>query len=123
MAELESNIIKCKGTGNIVEIIHAVDCADAESLNILDEKTSGEGEVKHVPVITRLSDRYNVKVGEVEHPMDDDHYIALIEIIADGQIHRQQLKPGDKPEVEFIIPEAKEVTAREYCTKHGLWKA
>ena len=53
---------------------------------------------------------------KAEHPMDEDHYIAMIELIADGQIHKQYLNPGDKPEAYFQIPEAECVEAREFCT-------
>ena len=45
-----------------------------------------------------------------------------IEVVTDGQIYRQFLNPGDKPEAEFEIG-AKGVAAREYCNIHGLWKS
>jgi superoxide reductase len=54
--------------------------------------------------------------------MEDKHYIQWIELIADGKLYRQSLKPGDKPEAEFNI-QAQKVTAREYCNLHGLWAA
>ena len=124
MAELKANtMLKCKGTGNIIEVVVPNKDADAESMNIFEAKTSGEGEVKHVPVVTREADKYHVEVWEVEHPIDEEHYIALIELEADGQIHKQLLKPGDKPQADFYIPEAENVEAREFCTLHGLWKA
>lgn len=118
-----TNIIKCKNSGNVMELIYPGPEVDLELVNIVEAKTEGEGAPKHVPIVTRTDDGYNVKVGEVEHPMDENHYIALIELIADGQIHKQYLNPGDKPEATFKIPEAKNVEAREFCTIHGLWKA
>ncbi|HLB31948.1 MAG TPA: desulfoferrodoxin family protein, partial [Patescibacteria group bacterium] len=63
-----------------------------------------------------------VKVGSIPHPMEKEHYIEWIEIIADGAVYRKFLKPGDKPEAEFCI-EAEKVEAREYCNIHGLWKS
>lgn len=117
------NIIKCKNSGNLLELIYPGPDVDLSHLNIVEAKTSGEGEPKHKPVITRVDDGYNVKVGEVEHPMDEDHYIAVIELIADGQVHKQYLNPGDKPEATFKIPESDDVVAREFCTKHGLWQS
>ena len=53
--------------------------------------------------------------------MTEDHNIGWIELIADGKIYRQFLSPGDKPEATFCV-EAKEVSAREHCNLHGLWK-
>jgi superoxide reductase len=54
--------------------------------------------------------------------MEEKHYIEWIEVIADGKAYRQFLKPGEAPEAVFNI-EAGEVTTREYCSVHGLWKA
>lgn len=124
MAKKKFNcIFKCKNSGNIVEMIHPGEDVDVSALNNLKAKDEGDGAAKHQPVITRTDNAYNVKVGEVEHPMDENHYIAMIELIADGQIHKQYLCPGDKPEATFEIPEASCVLAREYCTVHGLWKS
>lgn len=124
MADFDkTSIVLCKNSGNVIEIIKPGQDVDVSQLNVIEAKTEGEGAPKHVPVIERLDCGYHVKVGEVEHPMDEDHYIAMIELIADGQIHKQYLNPGDKPEAYFEIPEAKCVEAREFCTLHGLWKA
>ncbi len=54
--------------------------------------------------------------------MEEKHYIEWIEVIADGKAYRQFLKPGEAPEAKFSI-KASEVTAREYCSLHCLWKA
>ncbi|MGN1322299.1 MAG: desulfoferrodoxin family protein [Methanosphaera sp.] len=118
-----TDIVRCKNSGNLLELIYPGPEVNVENLNIEEAKTSGEGEAKHKPVITRVDDGYNVKVGEVEHPMDENHYIAVIELIADGQVHKQYLNPGDKPEATFKIPEATDLKAREFCTKHGLWQS
>jgi superoxide reductase len=77
---------------------------------------------KHVPVIEKIDGGYKVKVGDVAHPMEEKHYIEWIELIADGKAYRQFLNPGDTPEAVFMI-DAAEVSAREYCNLHGLWKA
>jgi len=54
--------------------------------------------------------------------MEEKHYIEWIEVIAGGKAYRQFLKPGDAPEATFSI-DAAEVTAREHCNVHGLWKS
>ncbi|MCD7782115.1 MAG: desulfoferrodoxin [Methanosphaera sp.] len=119
----KNKIIKVEDCGCIVEMIYPGEGVDVCSLNQVEAKESGEGEAKHVPVITRVDDGYLVTVGEVEHPMDEDHFIAMIELIADGQVHKQYLDPGDKPEALFKIPECEDLKAKEYCTKHGLWQS
>jgi len=63
-----------------------------------------------------------VKVGSVAHPMEEKHYIEWIEVIADGKVCRQFLKPGQAPEAVFTV-KAAAITARAYCNLHGLWKA
>jgi superoxide reductase len=55
--------------------------------------------------------------------MEEKHYIEWIEVIAGGKVCRRMLKPGEAPEAEFAVDAGAEVTAREYCNLHGLWKA
>jgi superoxide reductase len=63
-----------------------------------------------------------VKVGDVPHPMEEKHYIEWIEVISDGKVCRQFLKPGNTPEAGFHV-EGGRITVREYCNLHGLWKS
>ncbi|MBE6493999.1 MAG: desulfoferrodoxin [Methanosphaera stadtmanae] len=118
-----NNVVRCKNSGNVIEILKFGPDVDPSDFDVIETITEGDKAPKHKPVITRENDAYVVKVGEVEHPMDEDHYIAVIELIADGQVHKQYLQPGDKPIATFKIPEATELYARELCTLHGLWKA
>ena len=74
-----------------------------------------------MPVIEKVDGGYKVKVGAVAHPMADDHYIAWVELLVDGKSYTQFLAPGDQPEAVFAV-DGGQVTAREYCTLHGLWK-
>jgi superoxide reductase len=87
----------------------------------MEENTVDAAKEKHVPVVETQGEKTIVKVGSVAHPMEEKHYIEWIEISADGVLYRAFLKPGDKPEASFPVT-ADAVTAREYCTIHGLWK-
>ena len=122
-AKLE--LYKCEHCGNIVEIMHAgkapIKCCGA-SMVLQTENTVDAAKEKHVPVIEKIDGGFKVKVGEVAHPMEEKHYIEWIEIIAGDKVYTQFLNPGDVPEATFKI-EAESVTAREYCTLHGHWKA
>jgi superoxide reductase len=118
-----------KGTngvcGNIIEVLHAgkgnlVCCG--QPMNLLVENTVDAAKEKHVPVIEKVDGGVKVKVGEVAHPMEEKHWIEWVEIIADGKTYRQYLNPGDTPEATFNVT-ADQITAREYCNIHGLWKA
>ncbi|MBL7160573.1 MAG: desulfoferrodoxin, partial [Candidatus Aenigmarchaeota archaeon] len=86
------------------------------------ENTVDASQEKHVPVVERTETGVRVKVGSVEHPMEEKHYIEWIEVIADNKTYRKFLNPGEKPEVEFEV-KAENITAREYCNLHGLWVA
>jgi superoxide reductase len=121
----KKSIYKCAVCGNIVEVLHVgggelVCCG--QSMNLMAENTVDADKEKHVPVIIKTETGYKVKIGTVEHPMLAKHFIEWIELIADGIAYRQFLKPGDKPEAEFCL-KAQNVSAREYCNLHGVWKS
>ena len=117
-------VYKCDKCGNIVEVLHGgkgdLVCCD-EPMRLFVENTVDAAKEKHVPVVEKIADGFKVKVGEVAHPMEEKHYIEWIEVIADGKAYRQFLNPGEAPEATFMI-EAEQVTAREFCNLHGLWK-
>lgn len=124
MTEL-SQIYRCRVCGNMAEMVHAgagamVCCGEA--MELLAEKNADTGMEKHVPVIEKDGSTITVKVGSIPHPMEEKHYIALIELMADGKVYRQFLNPGDEPKAVFCL-QADQVSAREWCTIHGLWKA
>ncbi len=118
-------VYKCGVCGNIVEVMHGakgqlVCCG--QGMKLLSENTTDAATEKHVPVIEKIDGGYKVKVGEVPHPMQEDHQIEWIELIAGDDVFRAYLKPGAAPEAEFKT-DADSATAREYCNLHGHWKA
>jgi len=123
MTEL-NQIYKCPICGNIVEVLHTgkgqLVCCE-KPMELLPEKTEDSGMEKHVPVIEKTETGIKVKIGSVPHPMEAEHYIEWIEVLADGKSYRKFLKPGDAPEAEFNI-QAETISVRELCNIHGLWK-
>lgn len=118
-------VYECEICGNIVEVLHEgagelVCCG--EPMNLLKEKTADTSTEKHVPFVKGEGNRYIVRVGEnALHPMEEKHYIEWIELAVNGSIYRKFLKPGEKPEAVFEVPEGRAVLAREFCNIHGLW--
>ena len=120
-----NEIYKCNVCGNIVEILHEgveelVCCK--KPMELQKEKTEDKGMEKHVPVIEKTANGFKVKVGSIQHPMEEEHYIEWIELIADTDVYKEFLNPGDAPEAEFCIS-AEKVKSRIYCNVHGLWKS
>lgn len=124
MTEL-MQVYNCNICGNIVEVLHTgqgqlVCCGQPMALAV--ENTVDASKEKHVPVIEKDGGKVTVKIGSVAHPMDEKHYIEWVEVIADGQTHRQFFSPGSKPEAVFEL-DASNLVVRAYCNLHGNWKA
>ena len=84
-----NQVYKCEVCGNIVEVLHTgggeLVCCN-QPMNLLEANTTDAATEKHVPVIEKSGDTVTVKVGSVDHPMLNEHYIEFIELIADGQV-------------------------------------
>jgi superoxide reductase len=117
-------VYKCEICGNMVEVIHkaggSLVCCN-KPMTLLVENTVDAAVEKHVPAIEKIEGGVIVKVGEVEHPMLEEHHIEWIEVHTANKLYRKWLKPGEKPEAIFKIDE-EVLFAREYCNIHGLWK-
>ena len=122
MTELKQ-IYKCEVCGNMVEVVHnagvTLSCC-GQAMKLIVENTVDAAKEKHVPIIEKVDGGVLVKVGSIEHPMLDNHYIEWIEVHTEKNVYKKFLKPGDKPEALFKLEE-EVVFAREYCNLHGLW--
>lgn len=120
-----NHVYRCSVCGNVVEVLHAgkgtlVCCG--KPMELLAENTVEASREKHVPVVEQAGDSLKVKVGSAPHPMEEGHYIEWIEVLADGQVLRQYLKPGEAPEAVFAGTGG-QVVARAYCNLHGHWRS
>ena len=121
----EYKVFVCKHCGKIIEVFPNTHCCPTmccgEPMVELKANTTDAATEKHVPVYKRVEDEIAVKVGEVEHPMEKDHYIMWIAQVSDNQTTRIRLYPEQSTEVRFkYIPGS---ILYAYCNKHGLWKA
>jgi superoxide reductase len=118
-------VYRCNVCGNIVEVLHTggrdLVCCE-QPMELLQEKVTDAGLEKHVPFIGVTDNGIKVKVSDIPHPMEEKYFIDWVEIIADSKSCRIFLGPGEKPEADFDI-KLRKVTAREYCSIHGLWKS
>lgn len=118
-------LFKCSVCGNVVEVIHpgapALVCC-SKPMEKLDAKTDDTGKEKHLPVLEVSAKGIIVKVGSVEHPMEEKHSIRFIEVLTKDKVLRAELEPGQKPAAEFPVELEDVLEVREYCNLHGLWK-
>ncbi len=128
----KKQIYKCNVCGNIVEVLHTgvgelVCCG--KPMELFKIKSKEEGTEKHLPVIEELpanvcqgKDGFKIKIGEVDHPSEENHYIEWIEVnTEEGKSGKKFFKPGEKPQADFYT-RINIKTIRVYCNIHGLWK-
>ena len=112
----------CPICGNVIGLIDGdinhINCC-GKPMQLLEANTVDASHEKHVPVYERVEDEIVVRVGEVEHPMEKEHFIMWIAQVTDNQTTRVRLYPEQATTVRFkYIPGA---TIYAYCNKHGLW--
>ena len=122
----QREIYQCDRCGNIIEVIGeakgTLSCCDQPMTRTTPKDHASEGKEKHVPVMSSDKEQTTtIRVGSKNHPMEEDHYIAWIEVLTTNQVLRQELQPGDEPKATFACTQEEVTHVRAYCTKHGLW--
>ena len=120
--------LRCKVCGKIVALVN--DCSSCptkccgEAMEEIPVNTQDGAHEKHLPVYVVEGNIVKVKVGEVDHPMLDAHYIQWIALETNKGNQRKVLKPGDAPACEFaLLPGEQVIAVYEFCNLHGLYKA
>ena len=126
-----TEIRRCAKCGAMIEVLEQCTCSEdcckytccGTEMQVMKENTTDGALEKHVPVIEPCGNGIMVKVGELAHPMIEEHYIVWIEVVCGTLSMRRKLRPGEPPEAFFEIPYNTNIVAREYCNKHGVWKS
>ena len=118
---------QCPICGNIIGLIEGnvehITCCGKPMEEMIANTTDASVE-KHVPVYERVEDELVVRVGEVEHPMEKEHYIEWISLQTKNGNQRVVLKPNDEPKACFKICDGDVIEAvYAYCNLHSLWIA
>ncbi len=110
----------CEKCGNVIESINNKNtpiCCGQQMKELIPNESENE---KHTPRVEFNDDKILIKIGKVEHPMQNDHLIEWIQIRFDNVIVTKKFKPNEKPIFETRkLSEHFEILA--YCNKHGLW--
>jgi len=120
-------LFKCNKCGNLIYTINdkcdGITCC-GEDVEELVANTVDAAKEKHVPVVTINNNIVEVNVGEVDHPMTEEHYIECIIIETSKGVRINNLTPEDKPHTSFILEDNEELlNTYAYCNLHGLWKS
>ena len=117
---------RCKHCGKIIAMVderQVPTMCCGEAMEELIPNTQDGAHEKHIPVIELEGNIAHVKVGEVEHPMLDVHYIKWILLVTDKGSYLRKLRPNQAPATKFIIDDSEVVLeVLAYCNLHGLWK-
>lgn len=127
MNNADLQFLVCPHCGNIVAKVNdsgvPIVCCGENMKELIPNSKDAAGE-KHVPVCEVKGNIVTVKVGEIAHPMVEEHYIQWIAIHTKEGNQRKILSPGDEPKAVFSLVEGDElVAAYEYCNLHGLWRS
>lgn len=117
----------CEHCGNVITRLSSsgvpVQCCGQEMV-LLKAGEKDAAREKHVPVVTREGDQVRVSVGEITHPMTEEHLISWIALETETGAAIQWLKPGQIPQAVYVLAEGQTPRAvYAYCNLHGLWKA
>ena len=115
----------CAHCRNIVEMVYDTDiklfCCGDEMKELVPNTVEASGE-KHIPAVTVKDGLVEVDVGSVNHPMESVHWIEWVQLVTDKGSQRKYLKPGEAPNVKFLLSDEKPLAVYAYCNLHGLWK-
>lgn len=119
---MEFKLYRCKVCGNIawklVDKGVPLFCCGQKMEEMVPGTSDGAVE-KHVPVLEREGDQVTVSVGEVLHPMEENHSIQIIAAVSGDTAVVRLPRPGDQPTLRLTTPET--VTAYAYCDLHDYW--
>ena len=122
---MKTKFYVCSHCRNIAEMVYDTDialyCCGDKMQELVPNTVEASGE-KHIPAVKVGDGVVEVNVGSVDHPMEEIHWIEWVQLVTDKGMHRRFLKPGEAPNVRFLIEDEKPLAVYAYCNLHGLWK-
>lgn len=115
-------IKKCPKCNSIVKIFKDCNCDNCginccgEEMKLIKPNTTDAASEKHVPEYELINNEIKVNVN---HVMEEDHYIEWICYTFDNFEQIIYFNPGD--EVIATFKYVKGATIYSYCNKHSLW--
>ncbi len=122
------DLYRCEICGNIVQVLFVgggelVCCEEPMKKFEIQTRENAMLE-KHVPIFMKDENGNDeIRVGEILHPMTQEHYIMLIEAISEDKnfVQIKFLSPEEEPKMS-LCSQTNKMIARELCNIHGLWE-
>ena len=120
----ETRFFICEHCGNIVGLIKSagvpIKCCGQNMTELIPGTVEAAVE-KHIPVVKVEGNTVTVNVGEVSHPMTEEHLIQWVYLQTEQGGQRKYMQPGQAPKVTFDHGGEKPLAVYAYCNLHGLW--
>lgn len=120
------DLYRCEICGNIVQVIvngnGELVCCGRPMQFIKPKQHEDAIMEKHVPIFIQNDDgSKEIRVGEILHPMEPEHYIMFIQAISKDKncAKIKYLYPENEPKMSI---NSDYEFAYEYCNIHGLWE-
>lgn len=114
-------LYKCLKCGTIYELLsnqNTLSCCGDIPIELKANSVDASSE-KHLPYCIIDNNIVKVKVGELLHPMEEEHYIEWVCAEYSNKMIKIFFKPGEEPQAKFDYEPGMIITT--YCNKHGLW--
>ena len=123
------NFYRCNECGSIITDIKECKCEGCSynccnrPMAKLNANSVDAAIEKHVPVVENSDNVVTVRVGEVAHPMIEEHFIEFIALETTKGMYLRKLNPGEEAGIKFTLDNEVIVKAYAYCNLHGLWSS
>ncbi len=101
---MKPSLYICKNCKKIIEVVQEgngiLSCCN-HVMEKLFANTTDASKEKHVPSYKIDNSIINISLGEIEHPMNNDHHISFVEIATEKGIQRKELEKNSTPKVSF----------------------
>ena len=120
----ENRFYICEKCGNIIGLINDLGvpmmCC-GQKMTKLEPGTVEASQEKHIPVVTVEDKLVKVQIGEVLHPMAEEHHITWVYLQTNKGGQRKCIEIGKDPVLTFALYDETPIAVYAYCNLHGLW--
>lgn len=122
---MKVKFFRCSVCGKVVyvldETVTPMICCEKKMTELIPNSHDAVVE-KHCPVCNVSEGKVHVFVGELTHPMNDEHYIEWICLVTDAGVMFKFLKPEMEPMACFCIGKLEKIKGvYAFCNIHMLW--